>query len=107
MSSRVIERAFTAASIIVLIIIWLWPAFRWSELPERVPIHFGFSGEVNGWGPRGMIFSIPVGALFIFLTTQIPRFRPNIMNLPEGSPETLEARRQGALTFLAVLIFEV
>lgn len=29
-------------------------------LPARIPIHFGFRGEPDGWGSRGMIWLLPI-----------------------------------------------
>jgi len=40
-------------------------AVAYSNLPERIPIHWNFRGEVDGFGPRGTIFLIPFVMLFM------------------------------------------
>jgi uncharacterized membrane protein len=41
----------------------------WSRMPVRVPIHWGVSGQVNGWGPAWVnAILVPGIALLIYLT---------------------------------------
>jgi uncharacterized membrane protein len=35
----------------------------WPHLPERVPLHWNVHGEVDGWGPRGMLMLLGPGAM--------------------------------------------
>jgi uncharacterized membrane protein len=35
----------------------------WPHLPERVPLHWNAHGEVDGWGPRGMLMLLGPGAM--------------------------------------------
>lgn len=51
---------------IVFLIIGWWVALgAYPRLPEKIPIHFGISGEPDGWGARWMIFLMPVIATLI------------------------------------------
>jgi uncharacterized membrane protein len=46
---------FSASPLIGLIPValsWAYGAWLYSRLPERVPIHWGLHGEVDGWGNR-------------------------------------------------------
>ncbi|HET6383873.1 MAG TPA: DUF1648 domain-containing protein [Armatimonadota bacterium] len=36
-------------------------------LPPKIPIHFGFTGAPNRWGPRAMIWTLPVVTLVVFI----------------------------------------
>jgi Protein of unknown function (DUF1648) len=47
-------------SIVVLILGWWIALSVYPRLPERVPVHFGFTGEADRWGGRWMIFLIPL-----------------------------------------------
>jgi len=40
-------------------------------LPERIATHFGFRGEPNGWGPRGIALVFPIISVFMFGTLTI------------------------------------
>jgi uncharacterized membrane protein len=35
----------------------------WPHLPERVPLHWNVRGEVDGWGPRGLMMVLGPGAM--------------------------------------------
>lgn len=53
------------------------------ELPERVPVHWGASGEPDGWGSRwGAAFGMPLGmlALIPFMLV-LPRLDPRWKNI--------------------------
>lgn len=39
---------------------------NYAQLPDRVPIHFGFRGQPDSWGPRPMIWLLPVCSLVAF-----------------------------------------
>ena len=38
-------------------------AMRWSDLPERVPRHYGLTGKPNHWSPKGVIWVYPAISL--------------------------------------------
>lgn len=39
----------------------------WNRLPESLPVHWGFNGEIDGYGSKGMtVFFLPIFLLFIF-----------------------------------------
>jgi hypothetical protein len=48
-----------------------YTALRYRELPNRVPLHFGIAGWVDGYGPRGAIWLLPIVQLFIALVYRI------------------------------------
>jgi len=41
---------------------------NYATLPETIATHFGFRGEPNGWGPRGVVLVVPIVGVFLFLT---------------------------------------
>jgi hypothetical protein len=40
---------------------------NYSLLPARIPIHFGFSGQADGWGPRRSIWLLPVLSIVMYV----------------------------------------
>ncbi len=60
----------------------------WFVLPERVPMHFGGSGEVDRWGSRTedvVTTGVMIGGLallFWVLTILVPRMPESLLNLP-------------------------
>ena len=53
-------------------------AYLWSSLPEKIPIHWDYKGEINGWGTKysllGLIFLLPVFTYVLMLA--IPKIDP-------------------------------
>lgn len=51
----------------LIAVAWMWvAAFRaYKGLPATIPIHFNFWGSPDSWGPRWMIFLLPVIAIFL------------------------------------------
>ncbi len=54
----------------------------WRFMPARVPIHWGASGQVNGWGPAWVNAFLPPGiAILLYLTfLYIPLIDPHHRN---------------------------
>jgi hypothetical protein len=46
----------------------IYTGLRYRELPDRVPLHFGLTGYVDGTGPRPVAWVIVATQLFIGLT---------------------------------------
>jgi uncharacterized membrane protein len=65
----------------------------WAVLPDRIPIHFGFSGQPDVWGDRVTIWILPAVAAIIFVVlTTVSRY-PHTFNYPVRITEE-NARRQ-------------
>jgi hypothetical protein len=53
-------------------------------LPARIPIHFGFRGEPDGWGKRGMIWLLPIiSVLMVAFVAAVPLI-PSDKPVPAG-----------------------
>jgi len=59
-------------------------AWSWSRVPERMPVHWNFHGEVDRYGDRGegllVLPLVAVGIYLLFLV--LPRFDPGRDNYP-------------------------
>ncbi len=59
-------------------------ALNWSALPERVPSHFSFNGEVDGWSSRGTMLAVPLVMLLLYCgLTALARI-PHYFNYPRA-----------------------
>ena len=75
-------------------------------LPARIPTHFDFAGQPNGWGSPSSLLLLPAVALVIYLSiTLVSRF-PSAFNYPvRVTPENraqLEALALGMVAWLKV-----
>lgn len=60
---------------------WLVVA-HWHTLPARVPIHFGVTGEPNGWGSPHTFVLFPLVALFTWALLSVIVLYPQTFNYP-------------------------
>ncbi len=65
-------------SIFLVLIPFIYLAYIWNSLPEKVPIHWNLKGEVDGWGDKfsliGLLFMLPVLTYGIMLL--VPKIDP-------------------------------
>src|SRR5262245_3040031 len=83
------------AEAVAFVLAWAGPVWIWltyGRLPEKVPVHFGFTGEADGWGRRAMVWLLPAIGLLVYLG----------MTLFVMSPAP-----PGVLLFLAILKIEM
>ena len=66
-----------------LLATWGVLLIAWPHLPERIPTHFGLSGEPDAYGPRSSLFSLVGVQLAMWLgMTLLMRFAPHRLNVP-------------------------
>ena len=81
----------------LLAAMFLLAAATWSSAPDRIPVHWGFNGEANGYGGKfeGLLL-IPLIALAVYVTfLVIPRIDPARANY---------AQFAGAYTFFRFVV---
>lgn len=62
----------------IVLLPFIYLAFIWNTLPEKVPTHWNYKGEVDHWGDKfsllGMLFMLPVFTYSLMLV--IPKIDP-------------------------------
>lgn len=67
-------------------------SFSWTQLPARVPTHFGLSGPPDSFGPKSSLLALPVIATVLYVgLTFVSRF-PRVFNYPVKLTEENQAR---------------
>jgi uncharacterized membrane protein len=79
-------------------------ALNWGSLPARIPVHWNVRGQIDGWGPRWLlwIFSI-LPALMGGLLWILPRFDPKRVNYARH--ETAFQVTMGVLAVIMASVF--
>lgn len=89
-------------SLIILISMTLFLILTWSNIPERIPTHYDFSGNIDKWGFKSQIIILPtVGWIMYIFTTIIEKF-PQTWNT--GVKVTEENKERVYTTSLHLLI---
>jgi len=82
-------------------------AVLWHKLPERIPIHWGWNGQVDGWSPRwfGLLFLPVVNIVAYLLMTFLPFIDPRMRSDNRVSTGNLMALSTVRLVLTAFVAF--
>ena len=65
-------------SLVLMIGVSLYIFIRWSSIPDKIPMHYNFAGEIDRWGEKGeLLFLIAIAWgiwLLITVTERFPKF---------------------------------
>jgi uncharacterized membrane protein len=64
----------------LLIAFWAYILFSYSTLPDSVPTHYNFKGEIDAYGSKKMLFLLPVIATIISVGFHFLVKVPHIFN---------------------------
>ena len=76
------QKALNLFSILALVLAFLYPLLKWDQIPDTIITHWGFSGQPDGWGPKGTIWIIPAVSLLLYLPLTILERFPSVWNVP-------------------------
>ena len=80
----------------------------WAELPERIPIHFGFTGQPDNWGKKAWIWLYPVMCVGLYALLTHVSTRPETFNYPVPiTPENKAKQYELALLLMSTLKAEM
>jgi uncharacterized membrane protein len=94
----------------VVYLLWVgWLVYMYPQLPAEIPTHFNARGVADGWGPRAVLISIPVVALFTSGVLLALAFSTSgLINYPVKLTEDNRDRQQRLMRhFLTVLAYIV
>lgn len=90
--------------IVILILPVLYMLFVWNSLPELLPVHWGFSGEIDNYGPK---YFYPLMNIVLYLLLLIiPRIDPRKKNYTIFSSTYYKLRLIFTI-FFSILFFMV
>lgn len=80
-------------NVLLLIVIWVFTGLKYAGLPDIIPTHFDFQGNVDGESGKGTIWALPCIATFVFFILWSASRNPNspLVNVPKNfrNKETL------------------
>jgi uncharacterized membrane protein len=97
---------------LTLLILWSYTLFNYSGLPNTIPTHFDFNGQVDDYGSKLTVLLLPIIGTIVFVGLTILNKFPHIFNYPtEITPEnalskyTIATRMIRYLKFIIIVIF--
>lgn len=80
------KKAFDYAIGVLALLLILLPGYLlmqyWSDLPERLPMHYNFRGEPDSYGSKSSILFLPLIGVSLFIMMTFVALNPQSMNLP-------------------------
>ena len=98
-----INKLLLIIQVLLFLFLWIFTIIHFSELPEKIPQHYGFDGKPNVFGNKNMIWTLPfIGSLLFLLLNQVSKNTDSeLLNI---SPK-IKAKPELARTFVNTLLF--
>lgn len=74
---RIVNPIINFTCIALLISNWAFCILNYSDLPEWIPMQYGFTGGVNYSAPKIFLFILPIAAVTTFFFQNIRSFNPS------------------------------
>ncbi len=78
-----VDYAIEIVGILGLILLISLPLFYFDKLPETIPRHFGANGEPDGFSGRGIIWTLPIIGIIMYIGLFWLNKYPHIFNYPQ------------------------
>ncbi len=75
-----IDKGIEILGFLILILHWIWVVVTFTKLPDIIPTHFNARGEVDGFGSKVSILTLPVIATIIYIVLTIINKYPHNFN---------------------------
>jgi len=99
-----IDHILEIIAVFGLVVLTILPIIYFNKLPERIPIHFGFNGEPDGFGSKIFILVIPfVGILLFTMMLWINKYPHTFNYLPKITNENAHQQYRLATKLIRVL----
>ena len=69
-----------AVCMVAIIATFVITIVRWPSIPDKIPTHYDFAGNITGYGGKGTIWVLPAMALFLFILITVIEFFPQSWN---------------------------
>lgn len=94
-------RILDAIAFVGLVISLAIAVSNWSSLPDTIPIHFGITGQADGWGNKLFFWVFPLLNLAIVIGFTVMRRYPQTFNYPVRiTPQNAEVQYEIAINLL-------
>ena len=84
---RLIDYIFLGLSVLCFLFTLIYGCIKLPQLPDLLPSHYNFAGEIDGWSGKAGAVSAPIVFGFLLLVILGPiQFFPQIWNNTQGVP---------------------
>ena len=99
-----VNKTTETVSWVVLVIYLAFAAYAYNVLPDTIPAHFNFKGEVDAEGSKASFFILPLVGVATFLLLTVIGRHPHLFNYSvEITEENAEFQYRNAMQMMRVL----
>lgn len=102
-----IEKLLNIVGILGLSGIILYIIFTWSSIPDQIPGHYNFAGEVTRWGGREEIFILLAISLLLWIVMTIMERFPELYQYSNLTKATVKGQYINSRMLINVLKNEI
>ena len=66
----------------ILVFHWIFMLYYYNKLPQIIPSHIDSNGEIDGMGPKGLIFLLPTISILMYILISVVNKNPHCFNFP-------------------------
>jgi len=77
-----LEKTLSAVTLIAMIWFIVYVCVQWTDMPDRIPIHFNGKGQVDGWGSKWTLIILPIVSLLLYSGLTVLSKFPHVYNYP-------------------------
>jgi uncharacterized membrane protein len=98
------DRLIEITGWVLVVVLWGLAISAYPTLPETIPTHFNATGEVDGSGPKDMIWIAPIIGSLLFISLTILNNYPHVFNYPVSiNAQNAYAQYKSATTMIRFL----
>lgn len=91
-------------AIAFLVGMFVYMIINWGRLPEKIPMHYNFAGEIDNWGSKSGLFFMPIMSVFLYLLLTVVTFFPSAWNMPVTVKEENKLRAYSCVKTMMILM---
>jgi uncharacterized membrane protein len=69
-------------TILILIGMYAYLFLKWSTIPDQIPGHYNAAGEIDRWGNKSELITLPILSTILYLLLTAVLLFPSLWNLP-------------------------
>ena len=66
--------------LVMLVGVTIYLGINWSSLPDKIPAHYDFAGNIDRWGKKGELLIVPIMSWFLYVMITGVEQIPSIWN---------------------------
>ncbi len=77
-----VDKILIGVGVAIIVATWVYIGWMYHQLPDTVPTHYNFKGEVDGYGGKSTLIVLQVVATVLFVGLHVLNKFPHIFNYP-------------------------